>query len=428
MSGKRRMVAGVPSRLFPPWLETEIAVTPASTARLASSIRVTPLSMNGPPHCDRSQATSSQDGGVDCIHCPYAPKNVGAGSSPAGRFGTVRPGIWPVFSHSASQAGRDSASGARRIISRSVMVSGMCGLPQSLPNENDQSRVAISPTAPALRARSIRAAIASRSPTQYIWKNVCGLAATTSSMGLLANDESPITVPRAAAARATATSPSGCTACTPVGEMITGSDIGTPITLVDISRIAGSPATCGANPSSENAATLSRTVRPSSAPATSAPYTDLGSRLLARRCATATVSNHLLAMMSSLPLVKFRIAERPRLQRALVLASRRVRGEDLHVQRGAELAFQPGPQSCQPGALHVLVHRVLRRVLLDHDQAVLPLVKRVELAARLLAVHLGDSRLEGGDHLGLVLRGRVRGGDDDDSAHFVTPVSWRRTR
>ena len=205
--------------------------------------------------------------------------------------------MWPVRSHSYSQAGRDAASGDRRIISRSVIFSGICGLPQSRPNENDQSSVAISPTAPALRARSIRAAMSSRVPTQYIWKNVRGLAATTSSIGLLANDESPITVPRAAAARATATSPSGCTAWTPVGEMTTGSEISWPITVVAIARAAGSPATCGANPSSANAATLSRMVTPSSAPATSAPYTDFGSRLLARRCATATVSNHLLAIM-----------------------------------------------------------------------------------------------------------------------------------
>ena len=174
----------------------------------------------------------------------------------------------------------------------------MCGDPQSRPNENDQSSVAISPTAPAARARSILAAISSRPPTQYIWKNVRGLAASTSSTGLEANDDRLMTVPRAAAARATATSPSGCTACTPVGEISTGSEISWPITVVAISRVAGSPATCGANPSSENAATLSLTVTPASAPATSAPYTDGGSRRFARRCATATVSNHLLAMVS----------------------------------------------------------------------------------------------------------------------------------
>ncbi len=102
----------------------------------------------------------------------------------------------------------------------------MCGLPQSRLCEKDQSRVAISPTAPAVRARCIRAVIWSRSPIQYSWKNVCGLAPMTSSMGLLANELRPMMVPRAAAARATATSPSGWTACTPVGEIITGSETG----------------------------------------------------------------------------------------------------------------------------------------------------------------------------------------------------------
>ena len=46
-------------------------------------------------------------------------------------------------------------------------------------------------------------------------------------------------VPRAAAARATATSPSGCTACTPVGEMRTGNAIRRPSTVVARSRSAG---------------------------------------------------------------------------------------------------------------------------------------------------------------------------------------------
>ena len=44
--------------------------------------------------------------------------------------------------------------------------------------------------------------------------------------------------PAPAAARATATSPSGCTACTPVGEMSTGIEIGWPITVVAKSRSA----------------------------------------------------------------------------------------------------------------------------------------------------------------------------------------------
>ena len=125
----------------------------------------------------------------------------------------------------------------------------------------------------------------SRSPVQYIWNNVCGFASTTSSTDLEAKFDSPITVPRAAAARATATSPSGCTACTPVGEMITGSEICWPITLVAIARSARCPATCGAKPISRNAASLSAIVCPRSEPATRAPYTGAGSRLLARGAA-----------------------------------------------------------------------------------------------------------------------------------------------
>ena len=129
----------------------------------------------------------------------------------------------------------------------------------------------MSPTAPAALARCRRASIWSLVPTQYIWKNVCGLAAATSSIVRLANELRLIAVPRAAAARATATSPSGCTAWTPVGEMTTGNEIGWPITSVARSRLSERPATCGAKPSSPNAATLSSVVSPRSEPATSAP-------------------------------------------------------------------------------------------------------------------------------------------------------------
>src|SRR3954468_117171 len=147
----------------------------------------------------------------------------------------------------------------------------------------------------------------SRSPTQYSWKNVFGLAATTSSIGLLAIEDSPIAVPRAAAARATATSPSGCTACTPVGLISTGSATSWPMTVVAICLALASPAVCGAKPISSKAATLSVAVRPFSDPATSAPYTPLGSRRLARRCASATVSNqefaiaHIVALSATRP-------------------------------------------------------------------------------------------------------------------------------
>ena len=67
MAGSSRMVAGVPSRLLPPWLDTEIAASPASTARRASSTRLTPLSIIGPAHWAASQAMSSQLGSGDPI-------------------------------------------------------------------------------------------------------------------------------------------------------------------------------------------------------------------------------------------------------------------------------------------------------------------------------------------------------------------------
>jgi len=77
-------------------------------------------------------------------------------------------------------------------------------------------------------------------------------------------------VPASADPRATPTSPCGCTACTPVGDAMTGSEISCPSTDVASCRVAGRPATRGGmNRSSLKAATLSRSVTPSSVPAAS---------------------------------------------------------------------------------------------------------------------------------------------------------------
>ena len=151
--------------------------------------------------------------------------------------------------------------------------------------------------APASLARCTRARLRSRSPIQNSWKNVFGLAATTSSTATLANELSPIAVPASAAPRATATSPSGCTACTPVGDAITGSEMSCPSTEVAVARVAGRSAMRGgASPSSLKAATLSRRVVPFSLPASRARKTERGSRRRARRRASATVSNHSLVL------------------------------------------------------------------------------------------------------------------------------------
>ena len=81
-------------------------------------------------------------------------------------FGVVRSGRFPVRAKERNQRGLARASGAKRSIACRFTVSGMVGLPQSRPWEKDQSSVAISPTAPAARARSTRAMIWSRVPIQ----------------------------------------------------------------------------------------------------------------------------------------------------------------------------------------------------------------------------------------------------------------------
>ena len=71
-AGSIRMEAGTPSTLFPPWLDTEIAVAPRSTARLASSGRRMPLIMKGPCQTLRSHCRSAPVGCGVCDHVAYA--------------------------------------------------------------------------------------------------------------------------------------------------------------------------------------------------------------------------------------------------------------------------------------------------------------------------------------------------------------------
>ena len=62
----------MPSRLLPPWLDTEIAVDagvdgPQGVVDAADALEHERLPAEL-PHCSRSQATSSQDGGGVVIH------------------------------------------------------------------------------------------------------------------------------------------------------------------------------------------------------------------------------------------------------------------------------------------------------------------------------------------------------------------------
>ncbi len=60
ISGSARTVDGTESSWRPPWLETTMPSTPASTARRASSASSTPLTTRRPAQCSRTQAMSSQ--------------------------------------------------------------------------------------------------------------------------------------------------------------------------------------------------------------------------------------------------------------------------------------------------------------------------------------------------------------------------------
>ena len=147
-AGRARMVAGVPSRLLPPWFDTEMALTPASTARLASSTRVTPLSMNGaapllaqPGHV---LPTGRRGPHPFAVGAEERRPGLALGHHVRRRSGR---GTCPVRAKEAA-SGVGQRLGAKRSMARRSTVSGMVGLPQSRPWENDQSKVAMRPTAP----------------------------------------------------------------------------------------------------------------------------------------------------------------------------------------------------------------------------------------------------------------------------------------
>ena len=193
-------------------------------------------------------------------------------------FGTVRSGerTGPGVAEQPARLRQGLRARTGRRSCRSIR-SGMIGLPQSRPLDERPVQGEDQPDRPGgagpldPRRASARGCRPSRSG-----RTSAGWPRPPPRPACWRTSSAPSPCPRFAAARATATSPSGCTACTPVGEMITGSDTGWPITVVARSRSAGSPATCGAKPSSPNAPTLSFTVAPCSEPATQRPVHRVG--------------------------------------------------------------------------------------------------------------------------------------------------------
>ena len=126
---------------------------------------------------------------------------------------------------------------------------------------------------PAARARRSRLAVTASSVGQYSWYQRGPLGSAISSSVCDAAVEATTGSPSAAAARAEASSPSGCRIdCTPIGASSSGAGIRVPSTLVDQSRAVLSRSIRGTNPWRSNAARLARIVAPDPAPPAAYQY------------------------------------------------------------------------------------------------------------------------------------------------------------
>ncbi len=235
IAGSARIVAGVPSRLLPPWLDTEIALT-ARVDRAPGVVDADDALEHERPVPLLAQPGDVVPGGRRGLH----PLAVGAEERRCGRAGAshVRRGqlgqeagrriVAPATRGCSSDVGREPAH--RLESSRS----GMDGLPQSRAvRERPVERHDQPDGAGRAGPLACAAAISSREPIQYdLEERLAGWPPRPLRSACWRRSSVPSRCPRAAAARATATSPSGCTAWTPVGEMSTGSESVWPITVV----------------------------------------------------------------------------------------------------------------------------------------------------------------------------------------------------
>ena len=194
--------------------------------------------MNGPPHCSRSQAMSAQVGGGVSIHSPYTEER-GRRAPGAAMLGTVRSGRPPYGATRGHNRAGDALRGEPEQGPQVYLLRYRRAAPVPAvgerPVQGDDQALGAG-LAGALRAlrRSRPSCLTSRSG-----RTASGLASATRSTGMLPNELRPIAVPASAVPLATPASPSGCTACTPVGDAITGSAISCPSTDVARSRAGG---------------------------------------------------------------------------------------------------------------------------------------------------------------------------------------------
>ena len=155
---------------------------------------ITPLSMNGPPHCSRSQATSSQVGGGVCIHLAVRLEERRRAALPeVAKLGTSRPAADPRPSPTQQPswfgdqrregAASSSATSMRCGDQRAAPVAGM----RERPVEWSGSARLRRPTCGPVDAGD--EGVAPAGPIGL--EEGLRLAAITSSIGLLANELSP---------------------------------------------------------------------------------------------------------------------------------------------------------------------------------------------------------------------------------------------
>lgn len=108
-----------------------------------------------------------------------------------------------------------------------------------------------------------------------------------------------------------------------------------------------------------------------------------------------------------------RAASIRRSESPLLLGTRRMRLQHLHVENAGQFAIQLRAQLREGAAPPVSSQFVRAAPLLDHDQPVLTFVQGIQPAAFVFGVDAGDGGLHGGDNFRAVLRMGIYGRDND---------------
>ena len=241
-SGSASSEAGAPSSWRPPWFETTMPSTPASTASVASSwVRIAldeDAAGTWPSAATRDRARSATS--RPSIRCPSAWRRPRSRRGPERGHGHLLGNLEP---------GAEVALTAAELRE----VDGEHDCPVALATRPARSCPG------RLRGRSTsRAGTSARRPAA---------AAATSSIVAVASVDKHITVPAAAAPRAIASSPSGCAIrWKAVGATSTGSDTSVPSTVVAASPRRRRRASAASAPSARRPRRFSRIVHSSFAP------------------------------------------------------------------------------------------------------------------------------------------------------------------